>query len=610
MFNIDEELKKLPERSGVYLMKDNNGTVIYVGKAKILKNRVRQYFKSQTNNSPKVQAMVEKIDSFEYIVTDTEVEALILECTLIKKYKPHYNILLKDDKTYPYIKITMKEKYPRVIMTRKVVKDGSMYYGPYTEVGAVRDTMEILKKLFPLKLCNKIFLDNKEYVPCLHFHIRQCVGPCRKELYREQYMEIVKDLISFLEGRQEEVAKRLQEQMLQASERFEYEKAADIRDKINSLKIISQKQKMVTDQSVDQDVLAVAKNNTDACVEVFFVRGGKLLGRESFIFEGKSDMLEEELLQSFIVQFYNRVASMPPRILLQHELEENELIEEWIERKCQQKVKLIVPKRGEKYDLVKLVYQNAQLSLERFQDRMRRHDVPLQMTLRRLADKIGIKEIPQRIEAYDISNTGVSEMTGSMVVFTNGVADKKEYKRFKIKWNAIQNDYLCMREIIYRRLRRAETTSEDSSGFSKLPDLIFVDGGKQHVNVVKSVLEDLSIYIPVWGMVKDDKHRTRGLTTSELEISLATDINLLRFVTSIQDEAHRFALEYNKLLREKRYRKSALDEISGVGPKKKRNLIKVFGSVNKIRAASIEELCLVEGITKDLAEKIQENLKQ
>lgn len=608
MFNIEEELKKLPEKSGVYLMKDQDGKVIYVGKAIVLKNRVRQYFQKSASHTPKVLAMVEKIHSFEYIITDTELEALMLECNLIKKHRPHYNILLKDDKTYPYIKITMQETYPRVIMTRKVMEDGAEYFGPYISQMAVRDTLAVLKKLFPTKLCNKEFKKGKEYIPCLYFHIGQCVGPCRGSVASLEYEGMIKDVISFLKGKQEDILKHLQEEMIKASERLEFEKAASIRDKIRSIQIISQKQKMISSEEIDQDIIALSKNRTDACVEIFFVRGGKLIGRENFVLEGRGEDLSGEIIESFLVQFYNKVDFIPPTILIQHEIDNQSLIEEWLSSKVGKRTRILNPKKGEKADMIRMVEKNAEHSLKQFADRAVKHQLSVGRALQRLADITGIQDPIERIEAFDISNTGASEITASMVVFVNGIPDKKQYRRYKIRWTDTQNDYLSIQEVLYRRLKRVEK-QEDNHKDNILPQLILVDGGKQHVSSGRQVLQEMKINIPLWGMVKDEHHKTRGLTSLESEFDLKSDIVLLRLITAIQDEAHRFALDYNKLLRSKRYRGSVLDDIPGIGPVKKKKLIKVFGSVKKIKEATLEELTAVEGISKELAQSILSELK-
>lgn len=615
MFDIQEELRKMPDKPGVYLMKDKKGKVIYVGKAVVLKNRVRQYFQSLSGQSPKVRAMVPLIKEFEYIVTDSELEALILECNLIKKYKPKFNVLLRDDKSYPYIKVTMNEDYPRVIMTRRVQKDGGKYFGPYTNVAAVKETLRLLKKLFPMKTCNKVLpRDIGKDRPCLNYYIHQCLGPCQGNVDKEEYRAVMKDICSFLSGKQDEIIKRLEEQMKAAAENMEFEKAARIRDKLSSLRHIAEKQKVLTTSDVDQDVIAFAKDDTDACVQVFFVRGGKLIGREHFIFEGMGDVEDGELIASFMKQFYNTAEFVPNEILIQSEIDEADLLQEWLSEKRGGKVYIKVPKKGDKHHLIEMVSQNARVALEQFRERVKIEAETAGESLKKLSEILKLEKIPGRIEAYDISNTGTSEMVASMVVFENGIPNSKEYRRFRIKSQEGQNDYASMQEVIYRRFKRAErekssqdasSSHEEEKGFSKLPDLIFVDGGLGHVNAAKEVLDDLGINnIPVFGMVKDNKHRTRGIVTQNGEIGLSEDISVLRLVTSIQNEAHRFAVEYNKKLRRERYKSSELDNIEGVGEKRKKALLRHFGSISRIKTAGVDELAAVKGISRNVAQKI------
>lgn len=610
MFNIQEELKKLPEKPGVYIMKDVNGEIIYVGKAVVLKNRVRQYFQSLSNQTPKVQAMVRRIKEFEYIVTDTELEALILECNLIKKYRPKFNIMLKDDKNYPYIKVTMNEEYPRILMTRKVEKDGAKYFGPYTSAFAVKNTIDLIKKLFPIKSCNKVFTkDGKKQRPCLNYHIYQCLGPCQGDVNKQEYRALMDDICSFLGGKQDEIIKRLEDEMLKASENMEFEKAASLRDKISSLRHIAQKQKVVSNVMSDQDVIAFSKDPTDSCVQVFFIRGGKLIGREHFIFEGVGDVSDSELMTSFIKQFYTSAAYVPSEIVLQEDIDEADIIERWLSSKREAKVHIKVPRKGEKLKLVEMVSQNALIALNQFKENIKNQDKLAREGMERLKEVLELEELPNRIEAYDISNTGSTEMVASMVVFENGHPDKKEYRRFKIKSLESQNDYASMQEVIFRRFNRARKEKEENTTdvkFSRLPNLILVDGGLGHVNSVVNVLEEMNISIPVAGMVKDDRHRTRGLVTRDMEYDLSKDMNLLRFITSIQDEAHRFAVEYNRKLVQKRYKGSELDSIEGIGPKRKKALINHFGSLKNIKQASIKDLEAVEGISPGLAIKIYE----
>lgn len=621
MFDIQEELKKLPDNPGVYIMKDEKKNIIYVGKAIVLKNRVRQYFQASANHSPKVAAMVSKITEFEYIVTHSELEALILECNLIKKHKPRYNILLKDDKNYPYIKVTMHEEYPRILMTRRIEKDGARYYGPYSSAGAVKETIELLKKLFPVKSCKKILpRDIGKERPCLNFYIHQCLGPCQGGVNKEEYSRLMKDICLFLGGKQEEIINRLEKEMKAASENMEFEKAAGLRDKINSLRHIAEKQRVLSTTMEDQDVIAFAKDQPDSCIQVFFIRGGKLIGREHFIFEGEGETEDRELLASFTKQFYATAPAVPPSIVLQEEIEEHQLIEEWLSEKRGTRVHIKVPQKGDKQRLVEMVAQNALIALQQFKDRIRREGILSSEGLEGIAGVLDLESLPQRIEAYDISNTGTSEMVASMVVFEKGLPAKKEYRKFKIKSVTQQDDYASMQEVLYRRFRHGVREQEESrtdDKFSTLPDLILVDGGLGHVKAAEAVLRELNIPIPVFGMVKDDRHRTRGLVGSARgnlsqarEVDLAKNMPVLRFVTAIQDEAHRFAVEYNRKLREKRYSRSALDDIEGIGPKRKKALIKHFGSLNRIKGAELEELLKVEGINRQAALKIFEYFRQ
>jgi excinuclease ABC subunit C len=608
MFDIQKELKNLPDKPGVYIMKDEIGNIIYVGKAIVLKNRVRQYFQSLSNQSPKVHAMVSRIKEFEYIVTHSELEALILECNLIKKHKPKFNILLKDDKNYPYIKVTMNEEYPRVLMTRKIDKDGAKYFGPYSNVFAVKETIDLIKKLFPIKTCNKVFpRDTGKSRPCLNYYIYQCLGPCQGDINKDEYRNLMNDICNFLNGRQDDIIKRLDKEMKTASENMDFERAASLRDKINSLRHIAEKQKVLSTTMEDQDVVAFAKGQADSCVQVFFIRGGKLIGSEHFIFENTEESDEKELMTSFIKQFYSSAAFVPGEIILQEDIDEMNIIERWLGEKRGYRVHIKVPRKGEKLHLVEMVSQNALIALNRFKAKSKYEGVLYSEGLEDFTALLGLNEKPGRIEAYDISNTGTSEMVASMVVFEDGKPTNKEYRRFKIKSSEKQNDYASMQEVVYRRFKHAEKERNEISSlgkFTKLPDLILVDGGLGHVNSVNEVLKELNIKIPVFGMVKDNYHRTRGLVSQQKEHELASNLSVLRFVTAIQDEAHRFALDYNKKLRKKRYSGSALDDIEGIGEKRRKALIKHFKSVDTIKKASVDDLLAVDGINRAVAEKI------
>lgn len=638
MFDIQEELKKLPDKPGVYLMKDETGTVIYVGKARVLKNRVRQYFQASAAHTPKVAAMVAKVKEFEYIVTDTELEALILECNLIKDKKPRYNILLKDDKSYPYIKITMNEEYPRIFMTRRKEKDGARYFGPYSNVISVRETINLIKKVFPIRTCKRVLpRDIGKGRPCLNYHIGQCLGPCSGKVGVEEYRAVVRDICSFLDGKQDEIISRIEQQMHEAADRLEFERAAALRNKLTGLRHITQEQKVLSVAGRDQDFIGFAANSTDTCAQIFFVRGGKLLGREFYIIEGNGEAELTETASSFLKQFYGTADIIPSEIVIPVDIEDKELVEDWLSTRRGARVHVKVPRRGEKLHMAEMVAQNARIELMHFSEKASQRD-GAQEGLRETAALLGLEEIPHRIEAYDISNTGSSEIVASMVVFEDGKPAKKEYRRFKIRSTEIQNDYASMQEVLYRRFRHAEAerqkepvpeeqpgdtgnaeaadgsstvlgNGESEKKFSKLPDLVMLDGGLGHVNAVAQVLAEMGVRVPLCGMVKDDRHRTRGLVLPDREIDLTSNLKALRFVTSIQDEAHRFALDYNRKLRTKRYSKSILDEAEGIGPKRKKALLKHFGSVSRMRQASVDDLEAVEGISRALAEKLYEFLR-
>jgi excinuclease ABC subunit C len=596
MFDIQEELKKMPDNPGVYIMKDEKEEIIYVGKAVILKNRVRQYFQNSKAHSPKVRHMVSKIKEFEYIVTDTELEALILECNLIKEYRPKYNILLKDDKSYPYIKVTMNEDYPRVFMTRRVEKDGAKYFGPYTSVYAVKEVLLLLNKIFPIKSCKKkLPQDIGKSRPCLNYHIEQCIGPCTGKVDREEYYAMMEDVCDILNGKHRDIVRKLERAMNNAAEKLEYEKAALYRNRLNSLKLISEKQKVLTGDGADRDVIGISADENTSGIQVFIVRGGKLIGREHFIFDQGSEENSRELLASFIKQYYSDVDFIPGEVLLPHEADDSELIEQWLSAKKGKKVRLAIPQRGEKLKLVEMASQNAQLAVQQNTEKKLTKNASVMEGLNELAEAVGLDKRPERIEAFDISNTGRSEITAAMAVFENGLAAKEQYRRYKIKTLEKPDDYAAMQEVIYRRYK---------NGKDALPDLLLIDGGLGHVNAVTSVLNDLQLTIRVAGMVKDDKHRTRGLVVDGKEIEIANIVPLFRLVTTIQNEAHRFAISYNKKLREKRYRHSVLDDIPGVGEKRKKELLKHFGSVKNIQKAEMDDLLAVSGINKSTAENI------
>ena len=602
MFDIQEHLKKLPDEPGVYLMKDEDKTVIYVGKAISLKNRVRQYFQSSKNHSSKVKSMVKNIYSFEYIITDSELEALILECNLIKQYRPKYNVLLRDDKTYPYIKVTTNEDYPRVLKVRRVLKDKAKYFGPYTNITAVNDTLEIIRNTYPIRTCNididKAIRNNVR--PCLNKHIKKCVGPCTGDVSKEDYNKMVEEILMFLSGKEEKLIELLKEKMNKCAMEFNFEDAAIYRDKIRSLEDMIQKQKIDSGTSdLNQDIIAMARAHDEACVQVFFIRNGKIVGREHYILEGVMDSSRESILSSFVKQFYMAQDYVPKEILIEDEVEDSFVLEEWLSNKKGQRVSIKVPQKGEKKNLIEMVRKNAVEYLEKFSDMNKMKYQKSVGALEELKDVIGLEEIPKRIESFDISNIQGVDSIGSMVVFTNGKKDKKEYRRYKIKTVIGPNDYDSMAEIVERRLK-----------YGNLPDLMLLDGGKGQVSAVKKVLDRNNVKIPLWGMFKDDKHRTKGLISQEKEIELDNTSNLYRFVASIQEEVHNYAITYHRSLRNKSLTKSILDDIQGIGEKRKKALLTHFKSIEDIKKASFEELLEVEGMNKSSAESVYNFFKK
>ena len=596
MFDIQEHLKQLPAEPGVYLMKDKFDNIIYVGKAKILKNRVRQYFQSSKNHSSKVKSMVKNIDKFEYIITDSELEALILECNLIKKYKPKYNVLLRDDKTYPYIKVTTNEDFPRVLKVRKVIKDKAKYFGPYTNTTAVNDTLDIIKNIYPIRTCN---IDIERAIktnmrPCLNLHIKRCVGPCTGNVTKEEYNKMIEEIILFLSGKEEKLIDILKEKMNKCAMDFNFEEAAIYRDKIKSLEDMMEKQKIDTSTSdLNQDVIAMARAHDEACVQVFFVRNGKIVGREHFILEGVMDSTRESILGSFVKQFYMEQEYVPKEIIIEDEIEDSFILSEWLSSKKGQKVTIRVPQKGEKKSLIEMVRKNAIEYLEKFSDMNKRKYEKSIGALEELKQILNLDNIPKRIESFDISNIQGVDSIGSMVVFTNGKKDKKEYRRYKIKTVIGPNDYDSMAEIVERRLK-----------YGDFPDLMLLDGGKGQVSAVKKVLNKYNVEIPLWGMYKDDKHRTKGLISQEKEIEIDRTSNLYRFVASIQEEVHNYAISYHRSLRNKSLTKSELDDIQGIGEKRKKALLNHFKDIEAIKKATFEELLEVEGMNKTSSESV------
>lgn len=612
MFDIQEEIKKLPEKPGVYLMKDNEGTIIYVGKAISLKKRVMQYFRQSKNHAPKVLAMVKNIVEFEYIITDNEVEALILESNLIKKHKPKYNILLRDDKNYPYIKVTTKEKFPRVIKTRKVLKDGNRYFGPYVSNGAVNDTLDIIDNLYKLRTCSINLEDGPKLKrPCLNNFIGKCMGPCFQEVDRDEYMVMVEEVILFLNGKEYRLIEIIEEKMKAASEKLDFENAAKYRDQIQSLKHILEKQKIISTDMEDQDVIAMARGIENVCIQVFFIRTGKIIGREHFIIDDKESSERGEILGSFIKQFYMGTSYIPKDIFIEEDIDDIDVVTKWLSSKRGNRVNIKVPKRGEKNELVEMVRKNALEILSQHRDRINKKTQDSKKPLLELKEALNLEELPSRIEAFDISNTQGVQSVASMVVFQDGVPKYREYRKFKIKWITGPDDYGSMEEVIRRRFKRgieernlAQASKLNAETFAIFPNLIMMDGGKGQVNVAKKVLNELEIDIPVCGLVKDDLHRTRGIIYKDQEITLPISSSGFRLITKIQDEAHRFAITYHRSLRSKDLVKSILDEIPGVGEKRKKNLLLEFKTIENIKRASLEELVKVETLNKKVAEDI------
>lgn len=617
LFNIDEELQKLPDKPGVYIMKDKYGEIIYVGKAISLKNRVRQYFRSPEKHPPKVKVMVKHIHEFEYIIVDNEVEALILEANLIKKHKPKYNILLRDDKQYPYIKVTTNEKYPRVLKTRRILKDGAKYFGPYPSAYAVNDTIDIIRNLYPIRTCNQNVEKNQGRTrPCLNYYIDRCVGPCQGNVDEELYNSMIDEIIMFLNGKEEKLIQIIEQKMYEASKNLDFESAAKYRDQINSLKTILEKQKVVTTNLIDQDIIGMAKGIDEVCVQVFFVRSGKVVGREHFILSDTFNEDRKEILSSFIKQFYLGTAYVPKEIYIEEEIDDIEAISKWLSEKRGSKVTIRVPKRGEKSQLMDMVKKNALDMLNQYGDKILIKQRENQRILENLQEILGLEKAPYRIEAYDISNISGVSPVGSMVVFEQGEPKKSDYRRFKIQSVDGPDDYKSMAEILNRRffrgLKEREMIKENKiniKGFSTFPDLIMVDGGKGQVNVAISVLEELGLDIPVCGLVKDDSHTTRGIIYKNEEITLDEDSMEFKLIYRIQEEAHRFAISYHRSLRSKKMFKSELDDVKGIGEKRKKELFKHFHTIDNMKKASIEELANVKGMNKKVAKNLYEHFK-
>ena len=615
MFNVEEELKKLPRKPGVYIMRDDKDVILYVGKAINLHNRVRSYFRENIGRGPAIDQMVSLIARFEYIVTDSELEALVLENNLIKENSPKYNTLLKDDKTYPYIKVTVGEDYPRILFSRTMKKDKSRYFGPYTSAAAVKDTIELLNKLYQLRTCNRVLpRDIGIERPCLNYHIRQCLAPCQGYVSKEEYRQQVAGALEFLNGNYSPILKDLEEKMKKAAEAMEFEDAARYRDLLSSVRQVSQKQKITEGVGEDKDILALYQDETEAVVQVFFVRDGKLIGREHYYMTHVPENNKPAILQDFVKQFYAGTPFIPRELMLQYEIEDAELIEKWLSERKGSRVYLKVPKIGSKEKLVELAAQNAKLVLSQDREKLKREEGRTIGAVREISDLL---QLPltgtARMEAYDISNINGFENVGSMVVYEKGKPKRSDYRKFKIKSVSGPDDYACMREVLTRRFRHGMEESreleeqemdQEYGSFTKFPDLILMDGGRGQVNIALSVLEELGIDIPVCGMVKDDNHRTRGLYYHNIELPIDTHSEGFKLITRIQDEAHRFAIEYHRSLRSKTQVRSVLDDIPGVGPARRKALMRHFKSLEEIRQATVEDLMEIPEMNERTAQEI------
>ena len=594
MFNIEEELKKLPAKPGVYIMRDKTDTVIYVGKAVILRNRVRQYFR-KNNKTARIEKMVSLIDHFEYIVVGSEDEALILECNLIKKYRPRFNVLLKDDKTYPYIKIDVKSDYPTVVMTRKILNDGAKYFGPYPNVGSAKETISFIKEKFQIRQCKNY--KNKDRA-CLNYHIKKCLAPCMGYVSKEDYKKQIDQIIMLLEGKIDNIKRELKKDMEEYSQNMEYEKAAEVRDRISAIERVVEKQKVSNISENNIDVIGLYKNEVSCVVEIFFVRGSKMIGREHYFFEELKDMEEEEIVSGFIKQYYMDKRDLPNKIMLRYNLEEKEALENWLSNMANRKVELKSPQKGEKLRFVEMAEMNSKITLEnKLKDKTE--------ILTELRDVLELEQMPTKIESFDISNIAGSFIVAGMCVAINGEIKKNMSRRFKIKTVFDQDDPRCMKEVVSRRIKHS--LENPKGGFGTLPDLILADGGITQIRAIKLALEENNVEIPVYGMVKDNHHSTRALINEEKDEFNISE-NLFNFITNFQNEVHNTAIEYHRKVRDKEMTKSKLDYIEGIGEKKRTELLKKFGSVAKIKEASIENLCEVKGINKDLAKRLKEEL--
>lgn len=614
MFDFEQQLKTLPQKPGVYIMKNDLGEVIYIGKAKILKNRVRQYFQNSKNHSEKVRAMVRHIAEFEYIVTDNEMEALLLECNLIKKYSPKYNIALKDDKFYPFIKITTNEDFPRVFVTRNYAKDGNKYFGPYTSGGAVYEVINLINKLYPLRQSKRNIKEEGPFMrPCLNYQLKKCLAPCAGYISKLEYGKMIEEVINILSGKDSSLKNKLKKSMEEASENLEFEEAAKLRDKILAIETIKEKQKMFTAKDGDEDYIDLYSDNSSSSIQIFFVRDGKVTGREHFMIDNNMDSSKGTLIGEFITRFYGGTATIPKNIYVP-EIEDLDLLEEFLTLKKGSKVWIKIPKIGEKKEMLTMVRNNAKVTLEKFKDKIVKDKESNKIALEELAENLNLETLPYRIEAYDISNIQGVDSVGTMVVFEEGKSKNSDYRRFKIKTVNGPDDYSSMREILERRFSRGleeiEKIQQSELNLSKgkfcvFPDLIMMDGGKGQVNIALEVLKKFNINIPVCGLVKDDSHNTRGIIFNNEEIILNKRSKAMALITRIQDEVHRFSITYHRSLRDKRTLHSILDDIPGVGEKRKKALLIKFGSVEKIKNATVEELLETPSIDRNTAENIR-----
>lgn len=614
-FDFEEELKKLPDKPGCYIMHDEKDAIIYIGKALSLRHRVRQYFQASHHEGIKKDRMVQQIARFEYIITDSELEALVLECNLIKEHRPKYNTMLTDDKTYPYIKVTLGEKFPRVLFSRQMKKDRSVYFGPYTSAGAVKDTIDLIHKLYQIRTCNRnLPRDIGKERACLNYHIHQCQAPCQGSVSEEEYRGQIDGALGFLNGRYQPVLEMLQTKMEAASQAMDFEKAIEYRDLLASVKQIAQRQKITHADGEDRDILALARDERDAVVQIFFVREGRMIGRDHFYLHIVNEDTIEQLLSSFIKQFYAGTPYIPRELMLQTDVEDREIIEQWLTNKKGQRVYLRVPKKGIKEKLVELAEKNARMVLEQDRERIKREEGRTIGAVKELADLIGLpRDQIHRLEAYDISNTNGFESVGSMVVYERGKPSRSDYRKFKLRTVTGPDDYASMREVLTRRFahglqekqeREEKQLDQDYGSFTKFPDLILMDGGRGQVNIALQVLDELRIDIPVCGMVKDDNHRTRGLYYQNREVPIGRDSEAFRLITRIQDEAHRFAIEYHRSLRSKEQVHSVLDDITGIGPARRKALMRYFQSLEAIRQASVEELAAVDAMNEASAQSV------